>query len=57
MAIDENFFVDENAKRGNFGIREMVESNEGEKILWEGKPDKKSFVLGRIVRMMPIALI
>lgn len=57
MALDENFFVDKNAVKGNFGIREMVESNDGEKILWEGKPDKKSFVLGRIVQMMPIALI
>ena len=57
MAIDENFFKDDGNTNGNFGIREMVESNGGEKILWEGKPDKKSYVLGRIVQMMPIALI
>lgn len=57
MALDENFFVDENAQRGGFGIREMVESSDGEKILWEGKPDKKSYVWGRIVKMMPIALL
>ncbi len=57
MKIDENFFVDEKARKGDFGIREMVESNGGEKILWEGKPDKKSYVLARIVRMMPIVLI
>lgn len=57
MAIDENFFKDDGARNGDFGIRELVESNGDEKILWEGKPDKKSYVLGRIVQMMPIALI
>lgn len=57
MAINEDFFVDKNGQKGNFGIREMVESNDGEKILWEGKPNGKSYVLGRIVQMMPIALI
>lgn len=57
MALDENFFVDDSARKGNFGIREMVESNDGEKILWEGKPNKKSFVLARIVKMMPFALL
>ena len=57
MAIDENFFVDENAQKGDFGIKEMVENSGDEKILWEGKPDKKSFVLGRVVQMLPIALI
>ena len=57
MAIDKNFFVDEKNVNGSFGIREMVESKDGEEILWEGKPDKKSFVLGRIVQMMPVALI
>ena len=57
MAIDENFFRDDSTRGGNFGIREMVESNGGEKILWEGKPNGRSYVLGRIVQMMPIALI
>ena len=57
MAIDENFFKDDGNANGNFGIREMVESNGGEKILWEGKPNKKSYVLGRILKMMPVALI
>lgn len=57
MTIDENFFKDDSTRGGNFGIREMVESNGGEKILWEGKPNGRSYVLGRIVQMMPIALI
>lgn len=57
MALDEKFFVDEGNHNGNFGIREMVESGDGEQILWEGKPNKKSYVLARIVKMMPIALI
>ena len=57
MAIDENFFKDDGARDGNFGIRDMVESNGGEKILWEGTPNKKSYVLARILKMMPIALI
>lgn len=57
MAIDENFFKDDSARGGNFGIREMVESNGDEKILWDGVPNGKSYVLGRIVQMMPIAFI
>lgn len=57
MALDENFFVDDGTNKGNFGIREMVESKGDERILWEGKPDKRSYVLARILRMMPIALI
>lgn len=57
MALDENFFMDDGVDRGNLSIREMVESKGDEKILWEGKPDKRSYVLVRIVQMMPIALI
>ena len=57
MAIDEKFFVDDKGQKGNYGIREMLEGQENEKILWEGKPDGRSFVLGRMLQMMPIALI
>ncbi len=57
MAIDESFFKDESNTDGSFGIREMVGKSGDEKILWEGTPDKKSYVLGRIFKMMPIALI
>ena len=57
MAIDENFFVDKDNLRGEFCIRDMVASKGDEKILWEGTPDKKSYVLGRIFQMMPIALL
>lgn len=57
MALDENFFVDDGVNRGNYGIREMVESKGDEKILWEGKPDKRSYVLARILQMMPVALL
>ena len=57
MKVDENFFNDDGGRNGNYGIREMLEGEKDEKILWEGKPDKRSFVLGRILSMMPIALI
>ena len=57
MKIDENFFVAEDGQKGNFGIREMLGNRDDERILWEGKPDKRSFLLGRILQMMPIALI
>ena len=57
MALDENFFKDESNNKGNYGIRELVQSGDGEQILWEGKPNGKSYVWGRVVQMMPIALI
>ena len=57
MSVDENFFVDDNSQKGNFGIKEMLDGSQDERILWEGKPDKRSFVLGRVLQMMPFALI
>ncbi|MDE7380041.1 MAG: PH domain-containing protein [Clostridia bacterium] len=57
MNIDENFFKDDGNVNGNFSIREMVENKGEEKVLWDGKPDKKSYVLARVVKMLPIVLI
>lgn len=30
---------------------------EGEQVLWSGKPNRKAYILGRVLRMMPIALV
>ncbi len=57
MAIDKNFFVDKDAQSGRLEIADMVKNEGNEEILWQGKPNGKSFVLGRIVTMMPVALI
>lgn len=57
MKLDENFFTDVDGQKGNYGISDMLKGSADERILWEGKPDKRSFVLGRIVQMMPFALL
>ena len=59
MQPDKNFFVNENGGvKDNFSLREMIEnSGEGESVLWEGKPDKRAFLVERVMSMFPIALI
>ncbi len=52
--IDENYFkVDEGMEKHE--IEDVLESDEH--ILWREKPNKKSFVWSRVLRMLPIALI
>lgn len=57
MSIDKNYFVDKDAQKGHIEIADLVKGEENEEILWQGKPNGKSYVLGRIVQMMPVALI
>lgn len=53
MKIDEKYFC-ENAMQKN-NIDDVV--NPGEKVLWRGKPNAKSYVLAAMVKMLPVALI
>ncbi len=53
MQINERYFND-NANQQH-EIDEVL--NEGEQILWRGKPNKKAYVWASVLKMMPIALL
>lgn len=38
-----------------YDIKKLV--SESEQILWQGHPNRKAFILSKILKMMPIALI
>lgn len=50
--FDERVFGDEPQA---YDIANLVE--EGETILWQGKPNRKAFMLANIFKMLPIALL
>lgn len=44
--------------KNNYEIKEIKsELKEGEELLWQGKPQKASFVLSKSVQLLPIAII
>lgn len=51
--IDENYF--KNDKMQNNKIEDLI--NDGEQLLWRGKPKKSAFILSSIFSMLPLALI
>lgn len=53
MKIDEKYFYD-NAMQKN-SIEDVL--NNDEKVLWQGKPNAKSYVLAAMLKMLPIAII
>lgn len=53
--IDESYFKKPDGKGGDVHIEDLLQ--DGETILWKGKPRKLSFVLSSILKMMPIALL
>ena len=53
MKIDEKYFY-ENALQKN-SIEDII--NDDEKVLWQGKPNAKSYVLAAMLKMLPIAII
>ncbi len=53
MKIDEKYFY-ENALQKNT-IEDVLNSDE--KVLWQGKPNAKSYVLAAMLKMLPIAII
>ena len=53
MQIDEKYFY-ENAMQKN-SVEDVL--YDGEKVLWKGKPNAKSYVLAAMMRMLPIAII
>lgn len=53
MKIDEKYFYD-NALQKN-SIEDVL--NDDEKVLWQGKPNAKSYIWAAVIKMFPIALI
>ncbi len=60
MIPDNDYFQNKNRYNKKYkypSLEEILSLQEDEQILWKGKPNGKSFVLGRIFKMMPIALL
>ncbi|PWM71803.1 MAG: hypothetical protein DBX59_07925 [Bacillota bacterium] len=53
--FNENYFKDDHSPMGSAAIEDMLA--EGESILWRGKPKKSAFILSRVLKMLPFALI
>ncbi len=52
--IDENYFKNSTVEK-HTDIDQIID--EGEQILWRGKPKKSAYILSSILQMMPFALI
>ena len=52
--IDENYFVKEPSFEEE-DVHSYLE--EEEEVLWEGKPNRKSFILNQVLRFLPFAII
>lgn len=58
MNLDNDYFTKpNNYNAGERSIQDIVNENGDEQLLWTGKPNKKIYILERIFKMMPIALI
>lgn len=55
MNYDEKYFNELDTGKEISEIKDMLDENE--EILWQGKPNKKSYVLSNFLKMLPIALI
>lgn len=53
MTIDERYFKDNENQAQN--IEDVLMDNE--KILWKAKPNKKSYILASVFKMLPFALL
>ncbi len=55
MNYDERNFKDINTGNEMTEIKDMLD--EGEQILWQGKPNRKSYVLSHFLKLLPLAII
>lgn len=55
MNYNEKYFKDINTGKEMNEIKDMLD--DGEQILWQGKPNKKSYILSNFLKMLPIALL
>jgi len=53
--INENYFKNNNPNNSMTQIKDILD--EGEQVLWQGKPKKRAYVFSAITKMLPIALI
>ena len=51
----ENLFSDLDSQSKETSIQDLLEDQE--EIFWEGKPKKSAYILGAVVKMLPIVLI
>lgn len=58
MNLDKDYFEKkEKTDSSKRTIEEIVKETGDEQLLWSGKPNKKIFILERILKMMPVALL
>ncbi len=58
MNLDKDYFSKpKEYDAGQRSIEEIVSEKGDEKLLWKGKPNKKIYILERVFKMMPIALL
>lgn len=54
MQLNENYFQPEN----NDSAKSIEQSlMPGETIVWQGKPQKKAFILNNVLKMLPLAIV
>lgn len=53
--INENYFKEDDKTFAPRDISSVI--TEGENVLWQGKPKKSAFVAGRVLGMLPFALL
>lgn len=55
MNYDEKPFKDINTGKEMTEIKDMLD--EGEQILWQGKPNRKSYILSNFLKLLPVAIL
>lgn len=55
MNYDEKPFKEINTGKEMTEIKDMLD--EGEQILWQGKPNRKSYILSNFLRLLPVAIL
>ncbi len=52
---DENFFKIDGEEKAEFKVDALLAHDET--LLWQGKPNKKAYILSNIIKMLPIAIL
>lgn len=55
MNYDEKPFKEINTGKEMTEIKDMLD--EGEQILWQGKPNRKSYILSNFLKLLPVAIL
>lgn len=52
---DENFFKIDGEEKAEFKIQSLLAPDE--QLLWQGKPNKKAYIMANVLKMLPIAIL